>query len=55
MSQDAETELLTITLSEQDKRTIRIEAAARGVSMRSIIREWIRALPSNRARHDDEE
>lgn len=45
MVTEVPTETLIITLSEADKRKLRVAAALRGVSMRQIVREWIQTMP----------
>jgi hypothetical protein len=39
-------EMLTVTLSEAEKRKLRIVAACEGTSMRELVRGWIRTLPA---------
>jgi hypothetical protein len=48
MADELAIETLTVTLSERDKRKLRMAAATRGVSMRAIVRELIRDLPGGR-------
>jgi hypothetical protein len=45
-------ETLIVTLSETAKQKLRIAAAMRGVSMRTIVREWIERLPQGREAED---
>lgn len=45
MVTEVPSETLSVTISKRDKRKLRIAAAVRGVSMRSVVRELIREMP----------
>ncbi len=49
----APTETIMLTLTQDDKRKLKVAAAVRGIPMTELLRQYIRRLPGVRLEGDD--